>query len=391
MRPKMKQVLKFLPWIGFSLFAACGDSDPVSPPLQPEDPEGYVEPVPEEFRCTNANLVYVGDDIQSGESDSWLLTLYTDMEVDASGNPVGPGTLIRISLNVDCNLEQLPDTSLLAATYREQRSSGDFMPGTFNIGFMTTIDLPTGPIEWPDGSFFGQPAAGQTSFEADLLREGICRIEHLDGQTFSVTGTLVGTKFLKRYFSYEGELKPVNRAEQIIPNTTLTQDITLEGLTQSRLWDRGDAYMLGDESYRRFELLLAEPGVDHSQSWPSGNGQVLRIDFFVAWQDDPAQGIPEGTYTLTELAGGSGVAREDIVPFHIIPGTPDKFTYNTGTWYERLTDGVMTEYARIEGGTMQVSRPDGGHVLAIDFADCGSPAHRVRCRWTSDAPIPLYD
>ena len=46
----------------------------------------------------NSNLVYWGDKDGVG-TDHFVLTLYTDMEVDATGNPIGPGKIMRSSLN----------------------------------------------------------------------------------------------------------------------------------------------------------------------------------------------------------------------------------------------------------------------------------------------------
>ena len=58
-----------------------------------------VNPAPEVVEFVNSNLVYWGDKDGVG-TDHFVLTLYTDMEVDATGNPIGPGKIMAFSLNV---------------------------------------------------------------------------------------------------------------------------------------------------------------------------------------------------------------------------------------------------------------------------------------------------
>ena len=92
-----KKIMKLL---GVCLFAvasvgvltACSDNDA-------ENPEGGkpggedVNPAPEVVEFVNSNLVYWGDKDGVG-TDHFVLTLYTDMEVDATGNPIGPGKIM---------------------------------------------------------------------------------------------------------------------------------------------------------------------------------------------------------------------------------------------------------------------------------------------------------
>ena len=68
-------------------FTACSDDD--SPAGNHDGPGSiYEEPTPERPDYVNANLVFYGQDGSSEESDYWVLTLYTDMEV-TGGYPVG--------------------------------------------------------------------------------------------------------------------------------------------------------------------------------------------------------------------------------------------------------------------------------------------------------------
>ena len=97
-----KKIMKLL---GVCLFVvasvgaltACSDNDT-------ENPEGGkpggedVNPVPEVVEFVNSNLVYWGDEDGVG-TDHFVLTLYTDMEVDVTGSPIGPGKIMAFSLS----------------------------------------------------------------------------------------------------------------------------------------------------------------------------------------------------------------------------------------------------------------------------------------------------
>ena len=49
---------------------------------------------------TNAEILYNGDDIGEATSDGWVVKFYTDMDMDAMGNLVGPGEVMQLLLNV---------------------------------------------------------------------------------------------------------------------------------------------------------------------------------------------------------------------------------------------------------------------------------------------------
>ncbi|MBP3482731.1 MAG: hypothetical protein J6K28_04985 [Alistipes sp.] len=350
----------------------------------------YEEPVAQPTVFTNAELVYRGDDGYTETSDLWMMKLYTDMDIDDTGNPIGAGQLMQISLNTELNRDGQPDMSLLAGRYHEPTSTSDFSAGTFNPGSVLSIDIPDGTIEMPDHSYFGDIPAGTTAFEAILLREGVVRIEYADG-ILDISGTLVGTDYKKRIFSYKGTAKIIDQSEVKVPNSTLTEDITdFSTLTQTRLRDKGDNFVLGDRSYRMFELMLAEPTVDLAQAYPAGDGRILRLEFFVGWDDDPNDGIPAGDYTVAKTSESGGIYKEDIVPFRIVAGMPDRFNPVSGSWYQTFVGGQWGEkYARIADGSIKVERPDGGHRLTIDLLDCNEPAHRIRGTWESAEPVPV--
>lgn len=372
-------------------FTACSDDD--SPAGNHDGPGSiYEEPTPERPDYVNANLVFYGQDGSSEESDYWVLTLYTDMEV-TGGYPVGPGQMLTLALNTKVSETGEPSLECLAGDYHMPSNSGDLSAGTYMQGEMYTIDLPDGKEEIPQGTFFADIQAGETDFTPDLIREGDFTITANSDGTFTVKGVLTGSEYLKRYFEYTGEFDPIDRSDEgtepEIPNSNLTGDIALSGLTQSRLIDKKDYFFLGDESYRLFLLYIAEPTVDLTNEWPSGTGRLLRLELFVPWESKLADGIPEGTYTMANRIEGGGIPREDIVPFRIVEGYPNVFQYNTGTWYQELTGGVWTNYGRIMGGTVEVERYGDAHTLTINLTDCSTPAHNVSGTWHTDTAIPF--
>ena len=368
-----------------ALSVSCAKSDDGSSTSGPEDPP-YVEPVPETYAFDQAVLTYYGDDTFSGVSDLWILELSDARLADGSENPDLAQLRLTVSLNVSPDPDGNPDPELLSATYYMPANSGDLSAGTFNTGYMTEQDRPNGAVSVPAGSFLENfPGAGESS-GPDLLREGNCTVEAKADGSISVRGMLVGTEYLKRNFTYEGTPQLVDYSdgrESEVPNTNLEEDIVLTALTDLRIADKGDSYCLGDESYRAFEVYLADPGIDLSTTWPGGDGELLRIEIFVPWETTLESGIPAGTYSVPGNVPPYGIYREDIVPYRIVPGYPDKFTCNTGTWYQEMEAGKWIRYARIAGGTVTVERPDGGYRITADLTDCGSPAHHVRCAWES--------
>lgn len=341
----------------------------------------------------NANLVYYGitDDIDI--STLYKLSLYTDMTLDEENNPVGPGQILRFSINAALFDAGTTDFALLPGTYRSAKSSSDFTPETFNFGFMMSINLPGGMIEVPDGSFFGNIGVGETSFTPDLLSDGSFEVSRDSKGVYTISGVVVGEQCTKRKFRYVGKIDVVDRSEHTddIPNTTLTDDLRLSGLTQARLQDKGDSFYLGDESYRTFELYLAAANVNLTPQWPEGAGDLLKMEFFVAWDVDVNDGIPAGTYNMAPQVSTGGIDRMDIIPGNMAPGYPNRFDYPSGTWYENIAGGLMVEYARIKGGSVTIARSEGGHAISFDLIDCDETTpHRVTGSYTQSAPIRVY-
>ena len=249
-------------------------------------------------------------------------------------------------------------------------------------------------VEVPAGSFYGDVKAHSTSVDADLLSGGKMTVKRSADGEYTISGVLVGDLSLKRYFTYTGKLTTIDRhgSTEEIPNSTLNADLTLNEWAQARLQDKADFYYLQDESCRVLELYLAEEGVGLAETWPTGNGRVLKVEFFVEWATDVTQGIPAGTYKVVARDEESkGILREFLKPGGIASGYPNVFTYPAGTWYEKISNGTMKEYARIDAGTMTVVRDGDKHTLTIDFIDCDKAhPHHVRSTFSQDTPINVF-
>ena len=216
-----------------------------------------------------------------------------------------------------------------------------------------------------------------------------------DDGTVTIEGVLVGNSFLKRYFSYSGkpEIIDLSQGSGETPgsdNSNLTESVDLSGFTQARLFDRKDVYTW-DERARAFVLYLADDGVDISGEWPSGSGRVLRVEFFVSWETDVHDGIPEGLYEAVSMNADGGIPGEEIKAFGLVPGYPDKFEYFSGSWYLELEDGGWKTYARIADGTMNYDRDGDAHVLDFKLDDCSDPPYRLNGTWATDGPIEVSE
>lgn len=364
-------------------------------PQEPAD-GGSVELVPDKPEYKNAKFVY-GGGMDGGSTDIWTIVLYTDMELAGTGNPVagtGPGDVIRIVVNTEANPSSEPELSFVAGDYSAPVSSGDFSAGTFQTGYMVTVDSPVGEAEIPEGSYYAEFADGSSDFEPDFLREGGFDVLLNDDGTVTVDGVLVGDKFLKRYFSWTGtpEVSDGQNAGSVTwPNSNLTSDLDLPDFTKARLIDREDIYTL-DQRARSFVLYLAEDGVDISSEWPSGTGKVLRLEMFVSWETDVNEGIPAGTYTAipaSSMYENGGIVGSNIKPGVLVSGKPDTFEHFAGSWYLELENGSWKNYARIDGGDIAVERNGDAHSIEIRLSDCASPANAISGLWESDDPIAL--
>ena len=381
----MKKTILYLLLLLVVLWAAsCQDSLPpvVEDPV-PENPgDGFVEAVPDTVTFTNADFIYYGDIVGDSSSDDWVVKLYTDMDIDQMGNPVGPGTVTQLQLNAIYDENQTADPSNLKGVYREMMNSGNFAPGTFVSGYMVRMDLPGQTIEMADGTFYADLSEGSVQMDYDLIDEGAISIVSEEDGTYTIEGVLVGKKYTKRYFRWTGHVEPRDAVPEEIPNSTLASDLEGISFSQSQLQDKKDYFYLMDESYRCLLLYLADPSVDMSSSRPAGDGAVLRLEVLVPWDIDIYKdGLPEGTYTMTERNLDTSIDKDKIVPGAAVPGLPNVFEAwkVSGSWYYELKDGVWGDtYARIDKGTITVTKDDAGSPVVIyDLLDCQDLPRRI--------------
>ena len=363
------------------MFFAC--EKPETPPIEPQKPEdGFVEAVPDTVTFTNSQIIYYGGEGRDEMSDCWVIKLYTDMELDLVGNPIGPGAVAQLLLNVKYNESQDADPEFLKGVYREMSNSGNIASGTFISGYMTTLDLPGITIDLADGTFYADIESGSTTMDYDLIDEGALKISQGSDGKFCIEGILVGKKYTKRYFKWSGDVDPRVNVPEEIPNSTLASDLEGISFSQSQLQDKRDYFYLMDESYRCLLLYLADPSVDMSASRPAGDGAVLRLEVLVPWDVDIYEdGLPEGTYTMTERNLDTSIDKDNIVPGAAIPGLPNVFEAwkVSGSWYYELKEGVWGEtYARIDKGTITVTKDDAGDPVVIyDLLDCQDFPRRI--------------
>ncbi len=338
---------------------------------------------------TNAEIIYNGDDVGEATSDGWVVKFYTDMDMDAMGNLVGPGEVMQLLLNVPYESEQTPKFDNLVGEYRSQSNSGDFSPNTFVFGYMSSIELPDGRHERPDATFYASLAEGSTEMDVDLIDDGrVVIVENADG-SLTIKGTLVGKQCRKRNFSWSGVIEVKSEVKQEVPNSTIKSDIQIENLTQALMQDKGDNFYLRDESYRDILIFLAEESISFEWGKPVGTGEVLRLELLVPWSTniEAGDGIPAGTYQMMQRNADTSFDKANIVPFRAVSGLPNRFVapYWAGSWYVGYVDGAWGEnYARIDGGTITVERgEDGSHRFICNLQDCSSPAFLV----TTDTTI----
>ena len=381
-----------------ALIVACEKPEqpqqPVDPDPQPKPEQGFVEAVPDTVTFTNADFIYYGDITGESFADDWVVKLYTDMEIDDFGNPIGPGTVTQLQLNAKFDEDQSADPSKLKGVYREMMNSGNFAPGTFVSGYMVRLDLPGQTIEMGDGTFYADLSEGSTEMDYDLIDEGAVSIQPNDDGTYIIEGVLVGKKYTKRYFRWTGNIDPRNYVPEETPNSTLTQDMTGLTFDQGQLQDKGDYFYRMDESYRCLLIYLGDESVDMSASRPAGDGAVLRLEVLVPWEVDITKdGIPSGTYKMTDRNLDTSIDKDNIVPGVAIPGLPNVFAAwkVAGAWYYELEGGEWSQtYARIDEGEIVIdNHGDGSYTISYDLLDCQTVPKKIQGTTTlAELPIP---
>ena len=375
-------------------FLAVSCQDPLPPVIddtesEPELDPGFVEAVPDTVTFTNADFIYYGDIAGESSSDDWVVKLYTDMEIDELGNPVGPGAVTQLQLNAKWNESQTADPKNLKGVYREMMNSGNFAPGTFVSGYMVTLDLPGQTVQMADGTFFASLKEGSKEMDYDLIDEGAVSVQPNGDGTYNIEGVLVGKKYTKRYFKWTGDIQPRDAVPEETPNSTLKEDLTGLSFVQGQLQDKGDYFYRMDETYRCLLIYLADGSVDLSSYRPSGDGAVLRLEILVSWETDIYKdGIPSGTYEMTDRNPDTSIDKDKIVPGVAVPGLPNVFAEwkVSGSWYYELAAGVWSEtYARVDDGEVTIeNHEDGSCTISYDLLDCQDVPRRIQGSVTLD-------
>ncbi len=417
-------------WYGFKAIALvpaiilCSSCD-VSP-VEDDNPETsydkppFEEVVPEIISYTQSNLVYRGNTGDS-ESDCWELTLLTEkVTVDDYGFPSGPGHVLNLMFNTVYNKSQEADLNCIAGDYTSPAGYYDMSIGTYYLGFEDIIDLPGVTARVPVGTFYGELPEGMDSkdYTYDYLQEGTFSIIKNQDGTFTISGQLSGSHYLKHHFTFTGKLDPIDRAEAeiTIPNSTLTGNVDLSPiLHHALLQDLGNLFWLPDptqddiesgkphsRSYRAVELDIADKNVEMIY-WPrltdSKSGDILKIVFFVPYETDIAKdGIPAGGYRTVPVDARDeyGIDRDYIRPGNIVHGVKDDFSQRGGSWYMPLRksdagqDVLGPTYARIFSGNMIVERTgedSAGYRISFEFYD--EAGYKISGTWLTDKAIPI--
>ena len=347
----------------------------------------FTEKEPTEVVFTNSQIYYLGDTSQEQSFDIWQFKFYTDMEIDELGNPIGPGSVMQLILNVPYENTQTPNIKQLEGIYLAQSNTGDYSNFTFIYGYLDILELPDGRHELPDGTFYASIPEGSKQMNIDLLDDGKLEIVNNTDGTTTIKGTLMGKQCRKRNFVWRGIVEAKSEVKQEVPNSTIKSDIQLENLTQALVQDKGDSFYLYNESYRNILIFLTEESISFEWGKPVGTGEVLRLELLVPWSTNVEDGIPAGTYQMMQRNADTSFDKESIVPFSAVSGLPNRFVapYWAGSWYVNYVDGAWGEnYARIDGGTITVERgDDGSHRFICNLQDCSSPTYSV----TTDATI----
>jgi hypothetical protein len=184
------------------LSAGCDKPDAV----EPAPP--FVETEAQSIVFTSAEAIYYGDDGNTGVSDMWNIRLY------------GDGQMMQLSCNTLLHSEM--DAEDLEGVYEAPSADGDYSPGTYSPGYMISIELPDETIEGPALSWFGTLDSNGSDYIPELLREGFAYVDINADGTFTIHGTMVGHSFLKRNFTFTGEMEAIDMSS--LPETKSSND-----------------------------------------------------------------------------------------------------------------------------------------------------------------------
>lgn len=320
--------------------------------------------------------------------DRWYLTLSDspslsyDIETDRYS---GAKHVVKLCLHTKPSLNQLnPDWSNFGQRYGGPTSDYDIYPGEYEIGYDFAFDHPYYGRQYATyGSYFVDLSAGE--YDIDYLREGSFTIEDLGGGSFKVYGTMVGNKFQKRHFVYEGPFQEGSFDFASAKDSNLSSDIILteEDLPNISIKDDGHPFgpFMTDNACRNYYVYLYQDGVEFAYGKPSGgSGAVMQLNLYVDW--DAGGKIPAGTYTLTDRNDNYSIDRDKGVPFRFVQGYPHRYSDPQGCWYFNKSGEFWGgEYGMVMDGSLAVSYNNDKLAIEADFIDCSNPAKHIKLNW----------
>lgn len=329
--------------------------------------------------------------------DRWYLTLYTGTKADydlSTDTYSGDGLMVKLCLQTPISDGKEKDFGVMVRKYTCPDSYSDLQIGQWETGYDYMFDHP----------YYGHLYASYGSYFADLDKDTYAPLMFIDGSLevaegsrkgdFIVKGMLVDGTFTKRIFVYEGPFTQVEDFEFAgALDTVLESDMTLtrSDLPKIDIRDRGDQYRYENPPrFSNHKVFLTEEGVTVVPTTRKtdpirfeGKGKVLMLDLFV--NPDANGKIPAGDYKIVNRLDNNGIDGSEIWPFKFLEGYPSRYSDPQGCWLFTLDGNGHWEgqYARIKGGTLSVSYPDGGDTPEIkaEFIDCGTPSHKIYLDW----------
>lgn len=285
---------------------------------------------------------WVGDYWQTNGRLDDVYLIMTDMEI-SDGNPVGPGHMISLDMNIHAATF---DTFDIVGTYGPSKSLVPERPYTFNsdeVSYVQTYDASGTRVAWRYA----------TGGSVEIAREG-------EVYSIALTFTLDDQSTFEA--TYEGTIEFFDETRKCL--STLEADCT-PSLTTAQGTFRE---YTGTEAPSK--LLVLDLSGDRSQ--PSVDNVTLFLNVALETQKT---GAIENVYQIIEDLSGSTMA--DLTPGTAIPGyltqdESDQIVF-AGSWYRRfarLDDQLqLGGMAPLVGGRITVTREDKVYTIAYSLTD----------------------
>lgn len=363
---------KLLLFLGITLLASCQKTKVVDEVVDVYEEWNEVEKAVVDY--SSAQLFWHSDVFDTYETDLWTMSFFTADKSEA----------MQIVFNIKQSANGKMDPSLVCGELHAPSSYSDVSHLTLVNTYVDSFDSPYGEINYPTGCLcYNEKLKDSPTGGYIFILDGRINISLNENSEYVVKGYLLDDSFCKHHIDYTGPIEAFEESYYPeFPNSNLTQNLKLPKFTQARIQDLGDRFMLGDNSYRMYSLILAEDGVDLSSYYPKGTGAYLKIECFVLPNATVSKGLPEGTYQMGTALNG-GLTRESIAPFKLYPGKENNFSKTSGCWYVRLEKDEWVDYARINGGSLSVE----SNTYSFNLKDCSENA--IEGSWTGSNYIVL--